>query len=246
MADDRLTLAVVGVDRSPLALLVDRDADTRHMYAEFLRAVHCDIDEAADGPEALAKAIARHPDVIVAETSLPGIDGYDLCRLIRKDPLTCDIPFLFVTANTFETDVTRANAAGADAVLAKPCLPEHLASAIDIALERSYRLRQRIEHLQTKVSTQVERSLALVQRSDAIRSRRRSRNRQPQVERMSAPAEPPRLHCPQCQQRLRYVKSHMGGMKARDAEQWDYFDCPSGCGSFQYRHRTRKLRHLSD
>ena len=60
--------------RSPLALLVDRDVDTRKMYAEYLRLSVCDIDEADDGREALAMAIAHHPDVIITETRLPGIN----------------------------------------------------------------------------------------------------------------------------------------------------------------------------
>jgi len=70
--------------RSPLALLVDRDVDTRKMYAEYLRLSVCDIDEADDGREALAMAIAHHPDVIITETRLPGINGFDLCRLLRE------------------------------------------------------------------------------------------------------------------------------------------------------------------
>ena len=64
--------------RAPLTLLVDRDADTRRMYAEFLILSSCSIEEAEDGREALAKAIARRPDIVVTETRLPGINGYDL------------------------------------------------------------------------------------------------------------------------------------------------------------------------
>ncbi|HZT76170.1 MAG TPA: response regulator [Vicinamibacterales bacterium] len=64
--------------------MIDRDADTRQMYSEFLR-TRCDVEEAADGREALAKALMRHPDVIVTETRLPGINGFELCRLLRHD-----------------------------------------------------------------------------------------------------------------------------------------------------------------
>src|SRR5690349_13705046 len=66
---------------APVVLLVDRDSDTRMMYADYLRAVRFAIEEADDGREALAKAIAQPPAVIVTETRLPGMDGYDLCRV---------------------------------------------------------------------------------------------------------------------------------------------------------------------
>src|SRR5690349_114225 len=64
-------------DPAPLALLVDRDLDTRRMYAEYLRLSGCAVEEAEDGREALAKAISHHPNVIVTETRLPGINGFD-------------------------------------------------------------------------------------------------------------------------------------------------------------------------
>src|SRR5581483_11966846 len=87
----------------PAALLVDRDADTRRMYAEYLRLGHWTIAEASDGREALAKAIATSPDVIVTETRLPGINGYDLCALLRRDSVTRTIPIVVVTGDAFAT-----------------------------------------------------------------------------------------------------------------------------------------------
>lgn len=59
-------------------------------------------------------------------------------------------------------------------------------------------------------------------------------------------APPPRVHCPECLRELVYTRSHMGGVNARLAEQWDYFRCPAGCGEFQFRHRTGKLRRAPD
>jgi hypothetical protein len=65
------------------------------------------------------------------------------------------------------------------------------------------------------------------------------------VETDAPPAAPPSLVCPACDKPLVYARSHVGGVNARSSEQWDYFDCPSGCGTFQYRQRTRKLRRVS-
>ena len=71
-----------------LALLVDRDPDSRQMYAEFLRHAAYEVEQAEDGREALAKAISQRPHVIITETQLPGIDGYRLCELLRTDAAT--------------------------------------------------------------------------------------------------------------------------------------------------------------
>jgi len=105
-------------DHPPLALLVDRDPDTRKMYAEYLRLWACDVDEAGDGREALAKAITRHPDVVVTETRLPGINGFDVCQLLRRDPSTTRIPIVFVTGDAFEADLRRAERSGYSGVVA--------------------------------------------------------------------------------------------------------------------------------
>jgi hypothetical protein len=56
---------------------------------------------------------------------------------------------------------------------------------------------------------------------------------------------PPALICPSCIEQMRYVQSYIGGVSALQPEQWDYFVCQTGCGTFQYRHRTRKLRQIS-
>jgi len=56
------------------------------------------------------------------------------------------------------------------------------------------------------------------------------------------PAPPPMLHCPSCDERLRYLRSYLAGTR-RHPEQWDDYVC-SRCGKFQYRQRTRKLRRV--
>ena len=58
------------------------------------------------------------------------------------------------------------------------------------------------------------------------------------------PSLPPELICPECDRPLDYKSSQVGGVSARNAEQWDYFVCSGGCGTFQYRQRTRKVRKI--
>ena len=133
-------------------------------YAAF------EIDQAEEGREALVKALTRPPDVIVTETQLPGISGLELCRILRHDAATANIPFVFVTADAFERDVKRAQAAGADAVLIKPCLPERLAEEIHHVLAWSHELRSRARVLHETVGAQLTRSERLIgEAQDTVR-----------------------------------------------------------------------------
>jgi len=225
----------------PLTLLVDRDADTRKMYAEFLLLSQCRIEEAEDGREALAKAISRHPDVIITETRLPGINGFELCALLRTDALTREIPLIVVTGDGFENDVKRAKLAGADTVLVKPCLPQTLLTEMHRLLEYSVELRERATRVRERVAEQLVRSQALLERSHTSHQRMLSRSHD-RHETIRPALAPPALVCPACDHPLRYERSQIGGVSAKNSEQWDYYECPTGCGVFQYRQRTRKLR----
>src|SRR5947209_1088143 len=108
--------------RTISVLLVDRHADTRSLYAQYLKLEGFDVEEAEDGREALAKALARPNNAIVTEPRLSGIDGYQLCDLLRRDSATAATPLLVVTGDAMTADIDRARAAGATAVLVKPCL----------------------------------------------------------------------------------------------------------------------------
>jgi two-component system cell cycle response regulator DivK len=223
----------------PLALIVDRDADTRKLYAEYLRLSACIVEEAEDGREALAKAISHQPDVIITETRLPGMSGLELCDLLRSDAATRNIPIVIVTADAFH--VTRAQPLAADAVLFKPCLPESVLAEIHRLLDRSVDLNDKTSSIHEKMSKR----LADVHTDSGFRRTILSRTYQ-RVETTEPPVAPPSLVCPDCDQVLRYQRSHVGGVSARHPEQWDYFECANGCGMFQYRRRTRKLKKVSN
>jgi len=222
------------------ALLVDRDQDTRLLYRQHLRQAGWDIDEADDGRDALAKALSRHYDVIVTETRLPGIDGYQFCTLLRRDVTTQTVPVVIVSAEANQADQARAHRSGVNIVLAKPCLPETLLGEIGRLLDES-RLRAARSHESDDTTRRsiadrhATDPLALGHRPMLSRTHRRGDTTAP-------PAAPPTLRCPVCDQPLMYQRSHVGGVSARHPEQWDCYACPTGCGTFEYRQRTRKLR----
>jgi DNA-binding response OmpR family regulator len=222
------------------ALLVDRDDDTREMYAEYMRLAAYDVEQASDGRDALAIAMARRPQIVITETQLPGIDGFDLCRLLRADDATRDTPIVVVTGDSYAPDIQRARDAGATEVLIKPCLPEVLLAATKRLLQISHAIRDRADKARAEAAAQIERSQRL-----GTRVKRRS-----MVERFNRrqtdapPLSPPALACPHCETPLAYERSHIGGVSEHNSEQWDYFRCPRGCGEYQYRHRTRKVRKV--
>ena len=224
---------------SPLILLVDRDANARQTCAAHLRRVMYKIDEADDGREALAKAISHRPSVIVTTGRLAGISGFELCRLLRNDPLTRDISIVIVTANAFASEVTLAEAAGADAVLAAPCSPERLALEIGRLLTASTATAGAARVKPREQSHDVaEHSRSSGRRPTLSRAYERRDTTQP-------PAPPPSLICLMCDRPLRYLRSHIGGVSERHAEQWDYFECADCRSMFEYRQRTRKMRSVS-
>src|SRR5262245_12544090 len=68
-----------------VALIADHNDETRQLYADYLRASSFVVDEAIDGCDALALALARPPAIVVATAELHGLDGYQLSRLLRHD-----------------------------------------------------------------------------------------------------------------------------------------------------------------
>jgi len=235
------------IDRLALALLVDGDGDTRRMYGQFLTlSARCEVAEADDGREALAKALSRRPDVIVTETRLPGLSGFDLCTLLRRDTATSTIPIIFVTATTLEADIRRAERAGASAVLTKPCLPDRLLDEIRRVLESA--VKHADEAGRSKAPRALEKPPTSEDRAQTggARAKRAMLNRLHQrITTTDPPAAPPTLMCPRCDRPLQYLETQIGGVSARYAEQWHYYECAAGCGTFQYRARTRKLRTVS-
>ena len=111
-------------------LIIDDVADIRDMYALYLESVGFRIESAADGREGLIKAHALRPDIIVLDLSLPQIDGWTLCQTLKRTPLTRGIPVIALSGFTDKKSRERAQAAGVDAFLSKPCLPEDLAQEI--------------------------------------------------------------------------------------------------------------------
>ena len=116
------------------ALIVEDDRDTREMYSFYLSARGMNTVEAEDGVHGLAKASTIVPDVISMDLTLPRMNGIDMCRSLKQQDRTRQIPVIALTGSVSERDVAAAKTAGCVSVLVKPCLPEVLLAEIQRVL----------------------------------------------------------------------------------------------------------------
>jgi two-component system cell cycle response regulator DivK len=153
-------------------LLVDDDRDTLELYSNFLRFSGLDVWTAVTAPAALTSAREHHPDVVVTDISLPGDDGWTLCRSLRSDERTRECGVIALTGWVHDTRLSaRAREAGVDLVLTKPCLPDALLDKIDTVRRRALLLRVRGQRAIARANSLRTRSDRLTERSSAIHKR---------------------------------------------------------------------------
>lgn len=101
------------------------------------------LSYASNGAEGFEKAMQIVPDIIITDLMMPGVDGLELCRRIRRNDIVNHIPIIVVTAKTAEEERIRAIEAGADACLAKPFNSDELRTLVAKQLERHGMLRRK-------------------------------------------------------------------------------------------------------
>lgn len=118
----------------PLILVVDDEAPLRDLVAGYLRREDFLVETADDGPSALAAIRAHHPDLIVLDVMLPGLDGVEVCRRLRA---FSDAYVLLLTARAEEIDKIVGLSVGADDYVTKPFSPRELVARVKALLRRS-------------------------------------------------------------------------------------------------------------
>jgi DNA-binding response OmpR family regulator len=111
-------------------LLVDDEPDLVRVVSLRLKASGYDVDVAYDGHQAIEKIKGNHPDLVILDLMLPKLDGYKVCRLIKFDERTRNIPVLIFTARAQAEDVALATECGANGYLNKPFSPDALLSKL--------------------------------------------------------------------------------------------------------------------
>lgn len=135
-------------DKTPIVLVVDDNQQNLELLQVYLEDVDCQSIPACDGPEALDIIAKEPPDLILLDVMMPKMSGFEVCRRIKNDPKTSDIPVIMVTALNEFGDIERAIDSGTDDFLSKPVNKLELLTRIKTMLK--------LKHLSDKL----ERTLA--------------------------------------------------------------------------------------
>jgi two-component system phosphate regulon response regulator PhoB len=120
----------------PRILVTEDEAALVAMLRYNLEKEGFDVEEASDGQEALIKVAEERPDLILLDWMLPQLSGLEVCRQLRRNPSTRNIPIIMLTARGEESDRVRGLDAGADDYIAKPFSPGELMARIRAVLRR--------------------------------------------------------------------------------------------------------------
>lgn len=131
MGDDRNTVS----GPVPLVLVIDDVQEQRSALAEFLGMNGFRVATASNGYEGLARAVELRPDVILMDLGMPGMDGLETAKLLKRERVTNGIPIVAVTGQTVMSD-ERFRAKGFAELISKPCDPLQLAAALRRILGR--------------------------------------------------------------------------------------------------------------
>ena len=115
-------------------LLVDDEANIRDLASLYLEKEGYQLVEASDGEEAIQVFIRESPNLVVLDVMMPGMDGFQVCRELRK---THDVPILMLTARNEDVDKIVGLEIGADDYMTKPFNPRELVARVKAILRRA-------------------------------------------------------------------------------------------------------------
>ena len=118
-------------------LVVDDEIYIVHILDFSLGMEGYEVLTALDGEQALEKARAEHPDLVVLDIMMPKLDGYETCKMLKADPKTKDIPVILLSAKGRNVDQKVGYEEGADDYITKPFSPRKLVERINTILGQS-------------------------------------------------------------------------------------------------------------
>ena len=129
--------------RSSDILIVDDNAQNAELLQAYLEPLDCRVRIAVDGVDALEQVDKQHPDLILLDIMMPRMSGFEVCRRLKNNPETKDIPVVMVTALNELADVERGVDSGADDFLSKPINKLELLTRVKSVL--------RVRHLKSEL-----------------------------------------------------------------------------------------------
>lgn len=116
-------------------LIVDDDLMTRDLLRLMLRRINITICEAVDGLDALEKIRERRPDLILLDAMMPHMDGFTVCKLLRKQPPTADLPVIMLTTRADQKAIQQGGQSQVTHYIIKPISPSNLLTVVTQTLE---------------------------------------------------------------------------------------------------------------
>ena len=135
-------------DKTPTVLVVDDNQENLELLQAYLEDIDCQTVPACDGLEALEIISREAPDLILLDVMMPKMSGFEVCKRIKNDPKTSDIPIIMVTALNEFGDIERGIDSGTDDFISKPVNKLELLARVKTMLK--------LKHLSDKL----ERTLA--------------------------------------------------------------------------------------
>ena len=122
---------------SSRVLIVEDEPDIRELVVHHLKREGYQVSVAASGEEALRQVQASPPDLVLLDLMMPAMNGLEVCRRLRQDPVTASLPIVMLTAKGDEIDRVLGLEIGADDYVVKPFSPKELLARVRAELRRS-------------------------------------------------------------------------------------------------------------
>jgi DNA-binding response OmpR family regulator len=130
-----------GLEQAPTILLLEDEPDSADLMAQILELEGFRVVEARTSDQALARLLDSRISVALLDVMLPGLDGFEVCRRLRRDERTAHIPVAFISARSRAEDREAGLQAGADVYLTKPISRAALISAVRWLLDHDHSAR---------------------------------------------------------------------------------------------------------
>ncbi|WP_293007457.1 response regulator [Nitrosomonas sp.] len=111
-------------------MIIDDSSTIRRSAEIFLKPFGCEVILAENGFEAMSKIVDNHPDIIFVDITMPRLDGYQACMLIKKNPIYQSIPVVMLSSKDGLFDKARGRIAGSNSYLTKPFTADGLFSIV--------------------------------------------------------------------------------------------------------------------
>jgi len=145
----------VALNEKDIVLVVEDQTEVRKYIRDFLEPLYT-VVEAGDGKDGIAKAKEIIPDLVVSDIMMPEVDGYELCRVLKKDVNTSHIPIIFLSEKASEESIIQGLETGADDYITKPFNTKILLTRIKNLIELRRQLQLKIQRQKMLLPPEIE------------------------------------------------------------------------------------------